>query len=474
MQALQLQQKRYLNIHEYQGAQLMAKFGINVPDGAPAFTVDDVKKAADSMKDAKGEVRLAMGDRRDKQAGQIWCLKACVLIDRQAGGNSSKSPLAHAQTQPSAAARASHPFRLKPRPPQVVLKSQILAGGRGLGKFTSGLQGGVHICSAAKAVELAKQMLGGTLVTKQTGPAGKPVNTLYVAKKMQLKREMYFAILLDRATAGPVMIGCRCGVGACWYVSVCLGGGRALFAGSGVWTDCRSDRPATARARRETANPTPRPTAPQRGRHQHRGPGREVPREDHQDPRRHQDWHHQRAGGRLDTRLFTFAGLCRALPRVEPPEPDLCCAAHLQQPRPPPKTSSHRPSPQALQMAKGLACTGDIQAAADQIKGLYKLFDKCDCTMVEVSGRPHSLAVRSGRASLTFYQHDQTDSPSVLPCCTAPNCNPSLPPPKVNPLAEDEKGRLIAADAKIGFDDNAAFRQKEIFAMRDESQMDPR
>ena len=58
MQALQLQQKRYLNIHEYQGAQLMSKFGINVPDGAPAFTVDDVQKAADSMKDAKGEVRL--------------------------------------------------------------------------------------------------------------------------------------------------------------------------------------------------------------------------------------------------------------------------------------------------------------------------------------------------------------------------------------------------------------------------------
>ena len=55
---------------------------------------------------------------------------------------------------------------------QVVLKSQILAGGRGLGKFTNGLQGGVHITEKAKAVELAKQMLGGTLVTKQTGPAG--------------------------------------------------------------------------------------------------------------------------------------------------------------------------------------------------------------------------------------------------------------------------------------------------------------
>ena len=46
------------------------------------------------------------------------------------------------------------------------------------------------------------------LVTKQTGPAGKPVNTLYIAKKMKLANEMYFAILLDRATAGPIIIAC--------------------------------------------------------------------------------------------------------------------------------------------------------------------------------------------------------------------------------------------------------------------------
>jgi succinyl-CoA synthetase beta subunit len=73
-------------------------------------------------------------------------------------------------------------------------------------------------------------MLGGTLVTKQTGPAGKPVNTLYVARKMALKREMYFAILLDRKTAGPVMIGCRW-VGVCWE-SVVEG-----LKGSGPWPE---------------------------------------------------------------------------------------------------------------------------------------------------------------------------------------------------------------------------------------------
>ncbi len=47
-----------------------------------------------------------------------------------------------------------------------------------------------------------------TLVTKQTGPAGKPVNTLYIANKMKLKNEMYFALLLDRGTMGPMIIAC--------------------------------------------------------------------------------------------------------------------------------------------------------------------------------------------------------------------------------------------------------------------------
>ena len=56
-----------------------------------------------------------------------------------------------------------------------------------------------------KAREVAEKMLGQTLVTKQTGPAGKPVNVLYIANKMSLAREMYFALLLDRATAGAVM-----------------------------------------------------------------------------------------------------------------------------------------------------------------------------------------------------------------------------------------------------------------------------
>ena len=73
---------------------------------------------------------------------------------------------------------------------EVVIKSQILAGGRGLGTFTNGLQGGVHIIKTSEVAEYAGKMLGGTLVTKQSGPAGKPVNTLLLAKKMDLVNEM--------------------------------------------------------------------------------------------------------------------------------------------------------------------------------------------------------------------------------------------------------------------------------------------
>ena len=60
----------------------------------------------------------------------------------------------------------------------VVVKSQILAGGRGLGVFKNGFKGGVHIVKASDALSTAEKMLGETLVTKQTGERGKPVNTL--------------------------------------------------------------------------------------------------------------------------------------------------------------------------------------------------------------------------------------------------------------------------------------------------------
>merc|ERR1719421_1735275 len=91
---------------------------------------------------------------------------------------------------------------------EVVIKSQILAGGRGLGTFTNGFKGGVHVIKSSEVATYADKMLGQTLITKQSGPAGKPVNTLLIAKKMALKNEKYFAILLDRAAGGPLIIAC--------------------------------------------------------------------------------------------------------------------------------------------------------------------------------------------------------------------------------------------------------------------------
>merc|ERR1712192_55743 len=82
---------------------------------------------------------------------------------------------------------------------------------------------------------------------------------------------------------------------------------------------------------------------------------------------------------------------------------------------------------QAAKVVAGLKVTGDAAAAKEQIQALYRLFTESDATMVEV-----------------------------------------------NPLAEDSNGVLIAADAKVGFDDNAEFRQKEIHSKRDARQEDPR
>src|SRR5712691_6962238 len=90
---------------------------------------------------------------------------------------------------------------------EIVVKAQIHAGGRGKGTFKNGFQGGVHVRKTAKEVrDLAAKMLGQILVTHQTGPAGRVVNKVLVAKSAQIAREIYFAILLDRATAAPLIV----------------------------------------------------------------------------------------------------------------------------------------------------------------------------------------------------------------------------------------------------------------------------
>jgi succinyl-CoA synthetase beta subunit len=125
---------------------------------------------------------------------------------------------------------------------QAVLKSQILAGGRGKGAFENGMRSGVHVvsryvlnlfgedlrvmsfqtkrqstthtddqASAADAEKLASRMLGQRLITKQTRPEGLPVNQLYVSEKLAIKDEFYLAITVSREHYAPVLLMCRGG-----------------------------------------------------------------------------------------------------------------------------------------------------------------------------------------------------------------------------------------------------------------------
>src|SRR6195256_6233323 len=131
-----------MNIHEYQARELLQRFGVATTRGRVASTPDEVEKIASELGAA-----------------------------------------------------------------EVAVKAQIHAGGRGKGTFTNGFKGGVHICKTpAEAKEVAAKMLGHTLVTHQTGPAGRVVNKVLVAESADIGREIYFAILLDRATAAPLIV----------------------------------------------------------------------------------------------------------------------------------------------------------------------------------------------------------------------------------------------------------------------------
>ncbi|KAJ3690106.1 hypothetical protein LUZ61_019270 [Rhynchospora tenuis] len=256
----QQQQLRRLNIHEYQGAELMGKYGINVPRGVAVSSLSEVKDAIQ---------------------------------------------------------------KVFPNESEVVVKSQILAGGRGLGTFKSGLQGGVHIVKKDEVEDLASKMLGQILVTKQTGPQGKVVSKVYLCEKLSLVNEMYFSIILDRKSAGPLIIACS-------------KGGTSIEDLAEKYPDMIIKVP-----------------------------------------------------------INVFKGIT---------------------------------DEDAAKVVDGLAPKGaDRSSCIEQVKKLYELFCKSDCTLLEI-----------------------------------------------NPLAETADNQLVAADAKMNFDDNAAFRQKEIFAMRDTSQEDPR
>ena len=94
-----------------------------------------------------------------------------------------------------------------PRGKKIVVKAQIHAGGRGKGHFIDGFKGGVKIASSSEeAKDFASRMLGNTLITKQTGPAGRKVETVFFTEASEIGKEYYLAIVMDRKNAQSVII----------------------------------------------------------------------------------------------------------------------------------------------------------------------------------------------------------------------------------------------------------------------------
>ena len=128
-----------MNIHEYQAKELLAKYGVPVPAGYPAMSVEEAVAAAKML------------------PGPLW-----------------------------------------------VVKAQIHAGGRGKGKFKElgpEAKGGVRLARSIDEVrDNAEEMLGKTLVTVQTGPHGKQVQRLYITDGVDIEKEYYLALLVDRET----------------------------------------------------------------------------------------------------------------------------------------------------------------------------------------------------------------------------------------------------------------------------------
>ncbi|KAK8039129.1 hypothetical protein PG993_007540 [Apiospora rasikravindrae] len=89
----------------------------------------------------------------------------------------------------------------------MVIKAQVLAGGRGKGSFDNGLKGGVRVIySPTEAKMFADQMIGHKLITKQTGAAGRLCNSVYICERKFARREFYLAILMDRGNQSPVIV----------------------------------------------------------------------------------------------------------------------------------------------------------------------------------------------------------------------------------------------------------------------------
>lgn len=207
---------------------------------------------------------------------------------------------------------------------EYVVKAQILAGGRGVGVFSNGFKGGVHLTKNPSEVgNLVKQMLGNKLITKQTPKDGILVNKVMVAESVDIQKETYFSILMDRSHNGPVVV---------------------VSAEGGVDIENVAEK-----------NPEAIKIIP----------------------------------------IDIFKGLTDDI---------------------------------AVQAAEFLKFTGvSKEKAVSEMKKLWKFFLDVDATQVEI-----------------------------------------------NPLAESSKNDVVAVDAKINFDDNAQYRQKDIFEMENKTEIDPR
>lgn len=89
----------------------------------------------------------------------------------------------------------------------MVIKAQVLAGGRGKGSFDNGLKGGVRVIySPTEAKMFAGQMIGHKLITKQTGERGRICSSVYIVERKFARREFYLAVLMDRSAQSPVIV----------------------------------------------------------------------------------------------------------------------------------------------------------------------------------------------------------------------------------------------------------------------------
>eukprot|EP00611_Tribonema_gayanum_P000856 TRINITY_DN10641_c1_g1_i4.p2 TRINITY_DN10641_c1_g1~~TRINITY_DN10641_c1_g1_i4.p2 ORF type:complete len:456 (-),score=180.84 TRINITY_DN10641_c1_g1_i4:253-1620(-) len=132
------------------------------------------------------------------------------------GSHNVGTPISIMATSPEEAETACKEIMAKPGPggmkTDVVIKAQVLSGGRGLGHFENGFKGGVHMCSTpAEARKYAEKMLGNKLITKQTGAGGLPCHKVLLMERVYMRREMYLSIMMDRTYKGPVVVACASG-----------------------------------------------------------------------------------------------------------------------------------------------------------------------------------------------------------------------------------------------------------------------